>query len=726
MIIYQYNSNSAYKIFGIVIRLKLITLFILCSAEPCSTLQYPIFKKYGVKFAQSNETISFEGHITENEWSTRYTQTDKLCAKLLTIVIEEGGQKKNFKGFQDINYLLITEPQYENQRQGEPITICLDKCVNPGPLHLKKQISLTEPNYVHEFEKDDFIFLHDSNIKVDTIQKDYIEDVPSLLLRIVNPNGKINYKECEICFNTRNNVCVQSRGYDDGIWRPLENNIWKTFLSEFDVDGFHQHTISTFKYDSTLNKFILTIPENNRNGSRIEIYTKSHIQPPRLKLIVYKTSNVLGQCSPLINEFFYFPGNPLMIVSNILYHYKDNKFKPRPTILLNIERLKVTDFDAEYELHFTSAGNYSITNIINDWTECAEFDNNYLQAKIETFVINKTPSTCSGRIKNGKYQILVDPSNMSPGIPLMIYIKKNIMTDTRIHFYFKQTVLKNETKNITKECFSTEDTEYQVSSILYNYDPNYPSIFLAITHHPNQTIKKINELNPKLSGSAISNSDNRNVIYENTFDPIEYFELSDIYDSNLDMGFFSSQQIFTNDITGLYDMLKISQWRNTFIRKSSVENDDPLNCFVYTQVNSRHLVNNHNKCLFVLKTTDQMVSLTRANHIILDMNNKEVGNIHTWKIPTVQELTQIFQFKNYSETVSNHIQSFMFSYSDNENLSFLTSSFKDRQQKILWTVLFRCNQVLQRSQFLSMDYDLEYYPTHSQDKAYLLPVTVRY
>ena len=855
--------------------------------EPETTIN-----KYGITFTQATNTnLTFEGFINENEW-TAYTQTEKLCAKLLTIniYIKKENQnliKKQFKGFQDKNYLLSTENQYENQKQGEAILICLDKNDNPGSLTIKKRITLTETNKVYEFLKDDFIFLHDENIKVVDIQKDFIKDVPSLLLELDNTHGIIKYNQCVICFNQCRNWKLKSNGEDDGIWTAWGKNYWRTFLSSFKVVGNQQPTVNRLQYDSVNNRFKLNIPGNNKNGVRIEIYTESPTQPSQLTFVANEHINQQGECIPFKNEYFDFPSNPFLEVTNIDYNFRDNRFKPRPTIRIDIGQKRVADnhIDDDYTLFFHSVGNYRISKNIDNWRECGENYPDNQCFEIETLTVNSIPSPCLGDIVDGQYQIQIGQSSMTTGIPLLIYINKIEDFTPNIRLNVELDVFANESKSITAGSFSIQNDNYQIRNITSNYNRNHPSIFLRIeptpemnlgilsfsdnmisdeilqelgsdyianieTHcqsqllaHAEQSITVVivdypshidpfsidsievpkPTIEPDLRNDPetilrcinaqselyqtliighieenlidnqlilcfrgfISNLDNslsvkrkliinsnigeqarstidemilellnrlrqfhpinqqfeisgdscnkilippeKDIITPETlnieFDPQIYANLNTIYDQNNLNHYFYSLHNDNSSPDAATSIRDNCQWQNTFIRKTDV-NSGLFNSLVYSKLDSRNTSTNTMKTYYVLKATNEPVELTQANRIVNDKNNRNIASINTWKIPNVHELTHVFQFVEYTETVSNHIQEFMFSYKNQQALSFWTSSFQNQEKKVLWKVTFFFRNVYSRNPYFLMDYILEYYPIQSNEKAYLLPIAV--
>ena len=193
---------------------------------------------------------------------------------------------------------------------------------------------------------------------------------------------------------------------------------------------------------------------------------------------------------------------------------------------------------------------------------------------------------------------------------------------------------------------------------------------------------------------------------------IEYTDLTSIYDNNIQNDLYYTTQLFS-PINSFIQ----GEWQNMFTKISI-----PTNQF-YLRVDSTHKTNNDlSKVFYVLKATDQPVNLSTANHLISDANHNIIADIESWKIPTVHELTHIFQFDEYRETNSNTIEDFLPSFNIGENICFWTSNLKNRQNKILWKVLLKYNQINQHTN--SLDYDLKYYEIDSNEEAYLLPVAV--
>jgi len=877
-------------------------------------------QKYGIKFAQSNKTISFEGTIKESEWSFKYNHTH-FCAKLKTITIKEGTSIiGKFMGFpKKDKFLLSTADSNKNKLQGESIFVCIDQGENPGLLKIKNKIHLSEPNIIRNFEISDFKFLHDSHIEVSSIDKDHINDEPSLLLKLSNPTNGLKYNKCDIFFQQQGTWNIQA----ESKWKSLGNNIWRCYLQEFTVNT-KEKAVYGVTYNSIKKDFQLIIPSDNlEKETRIEIYTQSDEKPEDLEFYV-EHSNHSQEEIPFNKAHFRLKNTPEKEITDIKkYHEKDNKFKPRPSFFITIGEKVEKITENNYCFVFEEKGTWTIKTTIEnkDWEETTINNIEYYKVKVVEFVANNLDTNCSGKIVNGQYQISIGSKDRDLRKPLYIYMNKDEKLDNKaIEFTITREVyVENEIENITVNNFKLQDQNYKfidlgfgTAPIQTNFIENQPSILLpaiikinptSIPHltHPNKkletnaqimpfsdntlsddlkakldmafiydienTCKSIleqhvetdvkiylennypNNLEPfsivaietplptidntitddpesilkqinkeddnfkiiifghvdedfstnelvlyirafisklddrlafkeriKITTNNIDNSTiqskmeslifqllnslpdkqiidrqyktlkTKQVITSKTkskpttqalptkekkekvwdqidiknFDIVEYKRLHDIYQMNISNGFYCTLQDYSFD-PKWQNHLRYSAWYNNYERKI-IPNTDPFNSSLYIILTSEHIKNKHNKTFFLIKVFDQPLDLNQAYKRIHDFNINKYAKQTDWKIPTIHELTQIFQLKKYNDSAQNNFESFMPPLADRDKIPFWTSTFKNREKRILWKVVF---QFIKKNDKSISEYKLEYEEMDSCGKAFLLPVSIQ-
>jgi len=450
-------------------------------------------QKYGIKFAQSG-TISFEGTINENEWSYEHNKNN-LCAKLKTIYIKkEGKQIGKFMGFpKDDNYLLSTADINMNKTQGDSIFVCIDQDENPGLLKIKNIIQLSPPNIIHNFEISDFKFLHDSNIEISRIDKDHIIGEPSLLLNLSNTTNGLQYDKCNILFQQKGNWKIQA----ESEWKQLgsNSNIWRCYLQEFTVNT-KEKAVYGVTYNPINKYFQLIIPSQDKEKeTRIEVYTQSDEKPEKLEFYVDYLSSQSQEEIPFNKAHFRLKNNPYKEITDIKYNEKDNKFKPRPSILITIETKEEEITEDDYCFVFEDKGAWKIEKTIqnDEWVPTTVNNIVYYKATIDKYKAtsrggsNNLVYDWAGKIVEGKYQIPISISVLPKGKPLYIYINKDENIDNKtIEFSISKTVVvKNETVNISVDHFKLQDQKYkfidmgfETAPIKTNFIKSQPSILL--------------------------------------------------------------------------------------------------------------------------------------------------------------------------------------------------------------------------------------------------------
>jgi len=332
---------------------------------------------YGIKFVQSNKTITFEGNISEHEWSFNFID-NQFCAKLKTIHIKEcSTMVGRYMGFPKTdNYLLSTEDMNKNKIQGDSIIICIDQNENPGSIKIENTLHLTSSNYVHEFEISDFKFIHDSNIQVNSIKKDYLPNRPSILLRLSNDTNGLKYSNCSICVNNSNNWTIQS----ETDWKNVGSDTWRGYFRYFSVNP-NQRDRHGVIYSYVFKQFqlILPPPDMPEKVTGISVYAKSTKKPGKLEFFVNHKSDQstnFPYCIPFKKKNFRFK-NKSDKVQKIKYdHSKDSIFSPRPSILLIIEDQAVS-ISSKYQNQ--PSARFNTKNKSSDiWNQIdiSTFDNN--------------------------------------------------------------------------------------------------------------------------------------------------------------------------------------------------------------------------------------------------------------------------------------------------------------------------------------------------------------
>ncbi|ETR65675.1 MAG: hypothetical protein OMM_05959 [Candidatus Magnetoglobus multicellularis str. Araruama] len=257
----------------------------------------------------------------------------------------------------------------------------------------------------------------------------------------------------------------------------------------------HNFTINSRKnsvygvvYDQNFSKFQLLIPPSNREmQTRIEIYAKSTENPDTLEFYFEEQIDVDNKCIEFEKEYFRFKNKPDKLVTEIeYYHEKDNKFKPRPSILLTIgTKVEKIEHD-DYCFIFKDEGEWTISKTIhnNEWKETEIKGIKYYMATINKYKANDLDYDWPGKVVNGQYQIPIGRSApLTKGKPLYIYITKDENLDKTIEFSMSKTVFKNEKVNISKNHFHLQDKNYRfdtglAGTIQTNFIENQPSILL--------------------------------------------------------------------------------------------------------------------------------------------------------------------------------------------------------------------------------------------------------
>ena len=451
-------------------------------------------KIYGIKFAQSSKTITFEGKIAENEWLYRDFWPQNKCAFLTTIYIRQGTKiVSTFKGFQNENgsYLLSTEDRYKNEdvADRDSIYVCIDKQQNPGSLQIKQKIALKKKGQIHEFKVSDFEFLCDSKIQVDDIQQDYIPGKPSFLLKLKYEGNGLKYKKCAIVIKENKRWVIQSksdnRQSQEGEWSNLGSNHWSTYLSLFSFDNSGKEIRGAI-YNRHAEQFDLIVPplDNQEKATRIDVYVESGSKPEKLEFFLKIDRNQLTSLPhyiPFQNDHFRFKNNPNKVVTRIKYNHKDSKYKPRPSILLTIEQKDCVIEQSDYSFYFKSAGNYRITARIENWKPY--YSGEYLVATINQYkVFDQTDST-----NNVKVSIKE---------PLFIYIKDQKDFNNIISFKLDIEADAGEKKQIQANNFVLQGSNYKGISFLPDFNTSQQSILLSI-------IKSTGYFTPKKLSSSL-------------------------------------------------------------------------------------------------------------------------------------------------------------------------------------------------------------------------------
>ncbi|KPA08777.1 hypothetical protein MHK_011022, partial [Candidatus Magnetomorum sp. HK-1] len=734
-------------------------------------------KKYDIKFAQSHQPITFEGNISEKEWSDEHIPS-YLCALLQSIYIKNNTRSSLFLNFQKDNYLLNTEDKLEGEYQDVPIYICHDQKYNVGSLKIKNSINLNEANHIHEFNENDFKFIHDPNIKVKKIEKDFYPEKPSLLLMIENKKTGLEYEDKELEIKEYEFFIKKSGKYN--ISKKINNNDWKRSKKDTDylfvkIDKYKFGNIYYNCYgritEDAKYQIIVDLKEYD-NGIPLYIYIKDDKNFEKTITFNYSNDKTVykNTFEPITAKHFKLHDDNY-IIRRIEPNYETSK----PSLLLVIEKKVQKDSPGTTPPNSpTHISTYNIKSIkIMPFSD--DMLNDDLKNKLKTKNIYKT---CKKIIREfikpkinvslGKYPKNIEPFSIEaiemplptidnyftddpesifksinqkePNQVLIIgHIEEDLMTN-EIILCIRAFITKIDDRLTVKQSLKISNKNIREFEInmknkvleLLNKLPNTQFIkkkylskkappAMASTSFFSQNLPSYNSLNkPK----TITIWDIWNKIDEDSFDNKEYKTYSDIYDNNIKQDFFCTLQDYDYQLNQR-NRLNSSEWINSFSRKAIIDKDDPFSNSFFIEVVSEHKKKYHKKTFLIIKSTNNTLNLIEADTKINHFNKIEFANINNWKIPTLEEITHLFQLKKYKQNILNIINLFMPKFTNVDKIYFWTSTFQDRKSKTIWQVSFKFNQIYNGKDFYKMDYDLEYHPTKSTEKAYLLPISIK-
>ena len=363
------------------------------------------------------------------------------------------------------------------------------------------------------------------------------------------------------------------------------------------------------------------------------------------------------------------------------------------------------------------------------WTIKAEakwvnIGNNAWRAYLSNFTAVPGNIQVDGVIYNdttGQFLILVPPvDNQEQATRIEIYTESAVNPGT-LEFFAKKNVSHLHCIPFHKKYFRfKQNPDKVVTKINYHYKDHpfkpRPTIFITTE------TQKINFIASTARSSAKKSiSDIWDQIDEKQFDSDEYETRHEIYNKNIQHQFFCTLQAFSYNHTNR-NYLNTSAWRNSFSRIPVIENDDPFKTSYYIKVVSEHKTNKYTKEYYTIKSDSRPLGLIEAIHKLKHFNTIKFARQDKWRMPTITELTQIFQYKQYQESCSN-LLNHMISHRPGEKIQFWTSTFQNREKKILWTIRISFKDQYHENSFSKMDYTLAYYSINSNKKAYLLPIT---
>ena len=516
-------------------------------------------------------------------------------------------------------------------------------------------------------------------------------------------------------------------------WTKVTMNMWQGHMDIFTVKKNHmEYNIHGFQIRN--HTFILPVHANHHNGHRLPVYIESQSTPGDLHFRFQKHIYNISTLKPIKKDMFSMQG----ITPGLMAYVSDIA---TPHILLSFNQ-EIASLQTQkpsvyqYGFAFHQPKTYEIKGLIqSDEWKTDQKHPHICYAKLYAFMIDNVPYK-GFRKTSGKYllDVLDQQIQKHQGQGVTICVEHH--SPGTLRYYSKwQATKRNRFKTFEKSDFTFVDHPYfSVDRIVFDYIPDTPSLLLKLTR---RTTRIAPSYPPTTSSASIQkpsqpsktpdfSRSTKTIKQNNTsyFDTKEYKKLCDIYEMNISNGFYCTLQDFTFDQLRKR-FLEYSSWCNQYGRKLVPDTEDPLKNTFYIHVISEHTRNKHSKEYFIIKALDQQLSFIQANRNIDRFNKTKFADQTNWKIPTISELTHIFQFKKYHESISNLIKSFMPPFTYQDKITFWTSTFQNREKKILWQVTFRFNKEYCSKAFLKMDYDLTYHMIDPTDKAYLLPISVQ-